>query len=211
MKPVENGDGCSIEQILRKQFFTCSRAIMKDAVPKSIALVTLLMCPTWLSHLFADDGGLLTLGGGMLTEADIFGAPGSFSTKKIPPMFAAARSTRAARSSTVRPPDRASRPIPAIRAARSSNVSASRRAPRPTPALAGTRSSSTSARSAASSRLRSASSPSPRRTTATPRSRRSSARSTAPGSSASSPSSTRTRGRAPRPSRSSRCPRRSST
>jgi hypothetical protein len=36
----------------------------------------------------------------MLTEADIFGAPGSFSTKKIPPMFAAARSTRAARSST---------------------------------------------------------------------------------------------------------------
>ena len=106
---------------------------MKDAVPKSIALVTLLMCPTWLSHLFADDGGLLTLGGGMLTEADIFGAPGSFSTKKIPPMFAAARSTRAARSSTVRPPDRASRPIPAIRAARSSNVSASRRAPRADP------------------------------------------------------------------------------
>ena len=74
---------------------------MKDAVPKSIALVTLLLCPTWLSHLFADDGGLLTLGGGMLTEADIFGAPGSFSTKKIPPMFAAARSTRAARSSNV--------------------------------------------------------------------------------------------------------------
>ena len=106
---------------------------MKDAVPKSIALVTLLLCPTWLSHLFADDGGLITLGGGMLTEADIFGAPGSFSTKKIPPMFAAARSTRAARSSTVRPPDRASRPIPAIRAARSSNVSASRRAPRADP------------------------------------------------------------------------------
>ena len=81
---------------------------MKDAVPKSIALVTLLLCPTWLSHLFADDGGLITLGGGMLTEADIFGAPGSFSTKKIPPMFAAARSTRAARSSTVRPPGRSS-------------------------------------------------------------------------------------------------------
>ncbi|KAH8098428.1 hypothetical protein JL720_1371 [Aureococcus anophagefferens] len=59
---------------------------MKNAVPYSIALVTLLMCPTWLSHLFADDGGLITLGGGMLTEADIFGAPGSFSTKKIPPM-----------------------------------------------------------------------------------------------------------------------------
>ena len=97
---------------------------MKDAVPKSIALVTLLLCPTWLSHLFADDGGLITLGGGMLTEADIFGAPGSISTKKIPPMFAAARSTRAARSSTVRPPDRAPRQIP--RAPRRANRSAAR-------------------------------------------------------------------------------------
>ena len=45
-----------------------------QALAISIAAVTaLIFAPVWVQHLFAKDAGLLALGGGKLTEADIFG------------------------------------------------------------------------------------------------------------------------------------------
>ena len=46
---------------------------MKNAVPLAISLVTLLLSPTWLSHIFAADAGIVALGGGKISETDVFG------------------------------------------------------------------------------------------------------------------------------------------
>merc|ERR1719238_1542055 len=45
-----------------------------NALPVAIGLTTLLMTPLWLQHVFSTDGGLIAIGGGQLSEADIFGS-----------------------------------------------------------------------------------------------------------------------------------------
>ena len=42
-------------------------------LPISIGVATALMAPIWVQHLASKDGGMLAIGGGKITEADIFG------------------------------------------------------------------------------------------------------------------------------------------
>ena len=41
--------------------------------PIMISIVTAVFAPMWVQHLVAADGGILAIGGGKLTEKDIFG------------------------------------------------------------------------------------------------------------------------------------------
>ena len=46
---------------------------MVKALPLSIAVGTLLLAPIWVQHLVSKDGGLIAIGGGKLSEEDLFG------------------------------------------------------------------------------------------------------------------------------------------
>ena len=46
---------------------------MKHSVPLSVAVTTAVMGPIWLSHIVAEDGGLIALGDGKISKIDIFG------------------------------------------------------------------------------------------------------------------------------------------
>lgn len=46
---------------------------VKNAFTYSLCAATLLFLPMWAQHLFAADGGLIAVGGGKISEEEIFG------------------------------------------------------------------------------------------------------------------------------------------
>ena len=48
-------------------------AQVKNAFTYSLCLATLLFLPIWVQHLTAADGGLMAVGGGKISEEEIFG------------------------------------------------------------------------------------------------------------------------------------------
>ena len=49
------------------------RAQVKNAFTYSLCLATLLFLPIWVQHLTAADGGLTAVGGGKISQEEIFG------------------------------------------------------------------------------------------------------------------------------------------
>lgn len=49
---------------------------MANTLGLSLFFATVLLAPLWLQQIFADDAGLIAIGGGKITEAQIFGAGG---------------------------------------------------------------------------------------------------------------------------------------
>ena len=49
------------------------RRSMANTLGLSLCLVCVLLLPLWLQQIFADDAGLLAIGGGRLTHEHVFG------------------------------------------------------------------------------------------------------------------------------------------